>query len=82
MSEINVWDVVAYLFGVFGIVMGLISAILRPLVGLPLIIAGLVLLPPTRTRIESRTDSELTDWTAIGLYCSLFAVGILFFYMF
>lgn len=82
MSEITVWRVVAWLFGIFGVIMGLIAMILEPLTGLPLIAAGLFVLPLSRAKIESTFDIELTDWTVIGLYCSFFGVAILFHYMF
>lgn len=76
MSEVTVWTLVEYLSGILALFWGLISLVGSFMIAIPALIAGLVVFPPSRSRIESRMGSEFTDWTVSGLYLSMMVASV------
>jgi hypothetical protein len=76
MSEITIWTVVSYLAGILALFWGIISLVGSVMVAIPALIAGFIVFPPLRKRLEANVESELTDWTVFGLYLSMMIASI------
>jgi len=76
MSEFTVWSGVTYLAATLAIVLGLMFVVIDLMMSIPLLLAGIVAIPSVQNRVENYFKIELTKWVVVGIYCSLFAAGI------
>ncbi|GGO03741.1 hypothetical protein [Haloarcula pellucida] len=67
MVEITLRNVLGYLFGLPAILGGLVFALVSPVSGLLLILAGVLALPVVRRQFDVRAGLSFSSWAVVGL---------------